>query len=192
MSRPLIVHLFSDQLGSLYIQDALMPCKKGERPITHHRDHTEMATAISAHPGLSMGESFHEDKAMLTGLTHLHYEQRSLNQIEKLSTRDLKDNTLIHIDLRIIEPHRASAIEPHFIVPESYISWEDLMSDLLSLKNTQNIQHFHISGLCPDRDRNIQLNIKSKHHTFHLNSTQETHQYTLGLMYNCMELLEGK
>lgn len=192
MSRPLIIHLLKDQLGSLYIQDALMPCKKEERVITHHRDHAEMATAISAQPGLSMGESFHEDKAMLTGLTHLPYEQRSLNKIEKLSTRDLKDNTIIHIDLRIIEPHRASAIEPHLIVPEFYISWEDLMADLLSIKNPQKIQHFHISGFCPDRDRNIQLNIMSKHHSFHLNSTQETHQYTLGLMYNCMELLEGK
>jgi len=192
MSQPLIVHLFSNQLGSLYIQNALINNNQEERAITHHKDHAQMAATITASPGLSVGENFLEDKAMLTGLANMHYEQRSLNQIEKLSTRDLKDNTIIHIDLRIIEPHRASAIEPHIKAPESYISWEDLMSDLLSIKHTQKIQHFHISGLCPDRDRNIQLNIKSKHHTFHLNSTQETHQYTLGLMYNCMELLEGK
>ncbi len=174
------IHLRKNQLGSFYIQKDLLPGL--------HFKCTEVDHIQTSPLSIGIGESFEEDQKQLKASKDLHYQCWGLSDETPLAKRSFEGPTLLHIDLRIVEPTKASAIADHTMIPSRYLRWEEVMQAILNL-NHQNIQAFHLSGYTPDRDRNIRLNHKQVPLNFHLHSFQETHQFTLALLYNCIEVL---
>ncbi len=175
------VHLNPNQLGSYFIGKDLL-----------QSENIEVRDVLKAAPEMAsvgMGEDFYEDQALLQSDQELKYHCLGLEDESPLNSRDFEQKALVHIDLRIIDPIKASAITPHEKGPSRYLRWEELMCSVLELTQFKMIKAFHISGYAPDRDRGILLNHKKKPLNFHLKSSQETHQFTLALLYNCIEVL---
>ena len=103
-----------------------------------------------------------------------------------LSQRSFSQHKTLQIDLRIIDPAHASAVETHTTIPSSYISWEALM---VELQRTKGLNHIHITGYAPDRDRTVMLGLAAGIKKFNLSSAQETHQFIMGLLYNAIEVV---
>jgi len=183
------INFKENQLGSYYLkQDLIADLNVKYKDIT---------TAHAQANTIGIGQSFHDDQRDLQ-VGPLAYSCLGLEDSTPLSQRNFAKPTLLHIDLRIIDPSHASAIETHPInthdqdfkeKSNNYLSWEELMISILKLRENSQIKAFHLSGYCPDRDRRLQLNYKIVPLNFHLTCSQETHQFTLALLHNCIEVL---
>ncbi len=179
-SNKVTLYFLKEQLGSTFLRSDLLNLP--DLDIKEIKSLKEMKDT----PCIAIGSTFSQDKDQLR---QVNYQCLGLENEMPLETRDFQKDTLLHIDLRIINPLTASAIEPHSNEAKSYRRWEELY---LELQKTQNLTQIIISGYCPDRDRTIGLRHKlEKKLQFHLNSSQETHQFTLGLVYNAIEVLRG-
>lgn len=174
------IHFRENQLGSDYLKKDLHVPSDIEIITENPLDITKGSVAI--------GQSFQEDQFDLKS-SRLHYHSYGLEDETPLNQRSFHAPSLLHLDLKIVDPLKASAVESHNLPPQKYIKWEDLMKEVLGLSDKVYLHAFCISGFCPDRDRSIGLNHKSNALHFHLNSSQETHQFTQALMYNCIEVL---
>jgi len=172
----------ANQLGSRYLRKDLLT----DLPMPIKVNEVMKASAVAGIIGV--GQSFDEDKKELQH-GPLTYISLGIEDQTPLEQRSLTKASLLHIDLRLINPDQAPAVEPHLEVPVKYLTWEELMIDILQLKDNSNIKAFQVSGYCPDRDRGILLGSENSALNFHLKSSQETHQFTLALLYNCMEVL---
>lgn len=137
---------------------------------------------------ISLGPSFSQEAPILSK-RDTAYHALSFDSPSSLSERKIKGPHLIHIDLRIVDPKRASAVECHQEEGFPYLSWESLMIEILGRKDKKGITHFHLSGFSPMVDRNILLKLKKGIQTHHLQNTQETLLFLIGLIQNCAEVL---
>jgi hypothetical protein len=192
----------SDQLGSLVLlkeinQSFKTSDKLIKKEVIQFTDEKDLIFAPDKFKAkiISIGESFDQDqKELFKIVSKKAYQPFSLDQQRPLLERTYSTNSIIHIDLRVIHPHLASAIEGHPNKEFNSIHWNDLTLQILELAHHpsfQHINHFHISGYCPDRDRNMAILFQKGIHSHHLNSTQETHLYITSLLNNLFEIFRG-
>lgn len=174
------LQLKKNQFGSQYLRSDLL------KNLPIQLNEVTKASAVAGIIGV--GQSFTEDKHELQH-GPLAYTCLGIEDQTPVEQRNFTEASLLHIDLRLISPNQASAVESHLEVPNNYMTWEELMINILRLKDNPHIKAFHLSGYCPDRDRGIDLHQENSPLNFHLRSSQETHQFTLALLYNCIEVL---